>query len=41
MDLVIDYRGEQSVCELKIRRGNAYGVKEIRSGDMTLIEAVV
>ncbi len=41
MDLVIDYRGEQSVCELKIRRGNAYGVKEIRIGDMTLIEAVV
>ncbi len=24
MDLVIDYNGEQSVCELKIWRGNAY-----------------
>ena len=24
MDLVIDYCGEQSVCELKIWRGNAY-----------------
>jgi energy-coupling factor transporter ATP-binding protein EcfA2 len=74
MDLVIDYYGEQSVCELKVWRGNAYhergerqlmeylehfglkkgymlsfnfnkkkeiGVKEIRLGDKTLIEAVV
>ena len=24
MDLVIDYRGEQHICELKIWRGNAY-----------------
>ena len=24
MDLVIDYLGEQSVCELKVWRGNAY-----------------
>lgn len=74
MDLVIDYQGEQSVCELKVWRGNAYnergerqlagyldyfglkkgymlsftfnkkkeiGIKEIRIGDKTLIEAVV
>ena len=24
MDLVIDYHGEQHICELKIWRGNAY-----------------
>ena len=74
MDLVIYYRGEQNIVELKIWRGNAYnergerqlaeyldyfhmkkgymlsfnfnqkketGVREIRLGDKTLIEAVV
>lgn len=74
MDLVIYYKGEQNVIEIKIWRGNAYnergeeqlanyleyfhlkkgymlsfnfnkkkeiGIREIKLGDKTLVEAVV
>lgn len=45
MDLVIDYLGEQSVCELKVWRGNAYherGEEQIGrvSGSLRIEEGV-
>lgn len=41
MDLVIDYRGERDMLSFNFNKEKEIGVKEIRIGDMTQIEAVV